>query len=88
MHWEVGVGAVEARHKMTFPGAYGTFGRIASVHVWRYELEGDLFLFVELFQGVRCFIVQPVCARFEASICQVGMKFLVCPEDLISCAIL
>ncbi len=62
---------------MSLPGAYCSFCGVAAVHVGRYQLEMDLLFLVELFEGVGCFVVEPVCVGFETPLCEVVVYFLV-----------
>ena len=71
MHGEVVVCAAEAGDKVVLEGADCSFCGVAAVHVGRYQLEIDLIFLVELFEGVGCFVIEPVCVEFETPLCEV-----------------
>jgi hypothetical protein len=78
---EVRVGAAQASNEVIFEGANGAFRRLATVNTWRHELEIDVLITKELFEGSAALIVKALELGAEASMNELKLDGLVCGED-------
>jgi hypothetical protein len=78
---EFGVGAAQASNEVIFEGVNGAFRCVGMVITWRDELEIDVLVTKELFEGSRALVVKALDLGAEASVDESIVDGLVCCED-------
>ena len=67
MEWEFWVGGGKAGDEILLVGADGTFRGIASMTMWRCELEIDVLFMHVVAKCLACFVVELLQFRLETS---------------------
>jgi hypothetical protein len=74
---KVFVNAAEASDEVILESSDGAFSRVAAMSIGRHELVVDVFVFEELFEHRRAFVVEALELWAEASLAEFGVQSFV-----------